>query len=160
AAHTISVVSGATYGANADAIGITDVGANGFSFIDKLNAASSPTDLAWAVAHNVSHEPMHAFGVGDHPDGGDSIDAGSANWSSLTDPNAQFGPAATQLLLASQYGRLSTGSFPGLGAELLNPGGTPVDGDEVLSQPVPEPATVAVWAFGACGGLLLLRRRT
>ncbi len=161
ALHTISVVSGASYAANPAAIGITDVGNNGFSFIDKLDYATNPTDLAWAEAHNISHELMHAFGIGYHPDGGNYVDAGTASWATLIDPNSQFGPAATQLLLASQYGTISsvgsTGS--GLGAELLNPEGTKIDGDEVLPQAIPEPATLAVWAFGAFAGMMVMRRR-
>src|SRR5439155_15323318 len=111
----ISVVANTSFPSNPNAIGITDVGANGFSFIDKLNYASNPTDLAWAVAHNISHELMHAFGIGYHPDDGVYVDAGTATWSTLADPNAQFGPSATQLLLASQYGTLSSSSA-GLGA--------------------------------------------
>jgi hypothetical protein len=162
ALHTLSVVSGTSYGPNPGAIGITNVGGNGFGFIDKLDYASNPTDLAWAVAHNVSHELMHAFGVGYHPDGGNAVDAATANWSSLTDPNMQFGSAATQLLLASQYGTLSdNSSVGGVGAEKLNPDGTKTDGDQELDAvPAPEPATVAMWAFGALGGLLVLRRRS
>src|SRR5262249_40432595 len=136
--HTLSVVSGTSFAENANAIGITNVGANGFSFIDKLNYATNPTELAWAVAHNVSHELMHAFGVGYHPDDGNVIDAGTASWSLLSDPNAQFGPNATHLLLASQYGTLAGGGGSGLGAEMLNPMGTKVDGDEVQPQAVPE----------------------
>jgi MYXO-CTERM domain-containing protein len=157
--HTLSVVSGTSYGANPGAIGITDVGANGFSFIDKLSYASNPTDLAWAVAHNIAHELMHAFGIGYHPDSGNYVDAGTASWSLLTDPNAQFGPAATQLLLASQYGTLSSSPVAGLGAEMLNPKATKIEGDEVLPQPVPEPATMAIWGLAALGSLVLLRRR-
>jgi hypothetical protein len=160
AQHTLSVVSGTSFGPNPDAIGITNVGGNGFGFIDKLNYASNPTDLAWAVAHNISHELMHAFGIGYHPDGGNSVDAATANWAALIDPSMQFGPQATQLLLASQYGTLSDGtSGTGVGAELLNPG-TKVDGDQELVVPAPEPATVAMWAFGALGGLMTIRRRS
>lgn len=158
ALHTISVASGLSDPSNPNAIGLTDVGGNGFSFIDKLDYATNPTDLAWAIAHNVSHEMMHAFGIGYHPDGGNYVDAASASWSTLTNPNTQFGPAATQLLLATQYGTLSgSTSAGGVGAELLNPGGTTVDGDEVLATP--EPATMVMWAFGALGGLVVLRRR-
>ena len=160
ALHTISVVSGTSYGANSAAIGITDVGNNGFSFIDKLGYATNPTDLAWAEAHNIAHELMHAFGVGYHPDSGNYVDAGTASWATLIDPNSQFGPAATQLLLASQYGTLSSGSTgSSFGAELLNPTGTKIDGDEVLPQPIPEPVTMAIWAIGAFGGMIVLRRR-
>ena len=67
-AHEISVVSGTSYPANPGAIGITDVGASGFSFIDKLSYATTPDQLAWAVAHNASHELMHALGVAVHAD--------------------------------------------------------------------------------------------
>jgi hypothetical protein len=44
------------------------VGGNGFSFIDKLSYATTPDQLAWAVAHNVAHELMHSFGVAIHPE--------------------------------------------------------------------------------------------
>src|SRR5262249_51245370 len=64
ASHMLSVVAGTSYTANPDAIGITDVGRNGFSFIDKLTYANSVDQLEWAVAHNVTHELMHAFGGG------------------------------------------------------------------------------------------------
>jgi hypothetical protein len=161
ALHTLSVVSGLSYAANPSAIGITNVGGNGFSLIDKLDYATNPTDLAWAVAHNVSHELMHAFGIGYHPDGGNYVDAATANWSTLIDPNAQFGPAATQLLLTSQYGTLTgSTSGTGVGAEVLNPLNNKVDGDEVIAAvPAPEPAAMAMWTLGALGGLVMLRRR-
>jgi hypothetical protein len=72
----------------------------------------------------------------------------------------QFGPSATQLLLASQYGTLGDGtSVTGVGAEMLNPEGTKIDGDQELAVPAPEPVTVAIWAFGALGGLVVIRRR-
>ena len=160
ALHTLSVASGLPDPPNPNAIGLTNVGGNGFSFIDKLNYATNPTDLAWAVAHSISHELMHAFGIGYHPDGGNSIDAASATWSTLTDPNTQFGPAATQLLLASQYGTMGGSSGSGAGAQLLNHEGTKVDGDmKLLEVPAPEPAAVAMWIVGAFGGLALFRRR-
>jgi hypothetical protein len=162
ALHTLNVVSGTSYGPNPNAIGITNVGGNGFGFIDKLDYASNPTDLAWAVAHNISHELMHAFGIGYHPDGGNYVDAATANWSSLIDPTMQFGPQATQLLLASQYGTLGGGTSMGsVGAEQLNPQGTRIDGDQELDAvPAPEPATVAMWTFGTLGGLMVIRRRS
>jgi hypothetical protein len=159
ALHTLSVASGLLDPSDPNAIGLTTLGGNGFSFIDKLNYATNPTGLAWAVAHSISHELMHAFGTGYHPDGGSSIDAASATWSTLTDPNTQFGPAATRLLLASQYGTLGGSSGLGVGAQLLNHEGTKVDGDmELLAVPAPEPAAVAIWVVGAFGGLALFRR--
>ncbi|WP_240906966.1 hypothetical protein [Paludisphaera rhizosphaerae] len=153
ATHMMSVVSGASYSGNANAIGITDVGNNGFSFIDKLNYASNEDQLSWAVAHNVSHELMHAFGIGQHPDQtGDYIDAGTANWSLLTNSNATFSPSAVSLLQNVDASSVSVGL---LGAEELH-----LDGDQILAAPVPEPATVAVWMIAGLGGVLTLRRRT
>jgi hypothetical protein len=148
----MSVVSGASYPGNSDAIGITDVGNNGFSFIDKLNYASNEDQLSWAVAHNVAHELMHAFGVGQHPDDtGTHVDAGVASWSLLTDPNATFSPTAASLLQNVDAGPINTGL---IGAEELH-----VDGDQMLAAPVPEPSTVAVWVVAGLGGALTLRRR-
>ena len=82
------------------AIGISDVGGNGFSFIDKLDGVKTVDELSWAVAHNVAHELLHAWGVGDHPDtSGAYLDSATASWSLLTDPNATFSPAAIQTFL-------------------------------------------------------------
>lgn len=166
----MSVVSGASYGPNPNAIGITQVGGDGFSFIDKLNYASNADQLSWAVAHNVAHELMHGFGVGSHPDTtGDHVDSAVADWKLLTDPNAKFSPAAVSLMNASGLNGADTGT---LGAEILKSGllsaqcyckfcdGVKgVDGEQVLATPVPEPATVAVWMVGLVGGLALHRRR-
>jgi hypothetical protein len=162
-------VSGASYGPNPDAIGITQVGDSGFSFIDKLNYASNPDQLSWAVAHNVAHELMHAVGVASHPDvTGNYIDAASADWKLLTDPNTSFSPAAVSLIKSAMANGADVGS---LGAEILKSGVlsahcycrfcdnlSGVDGEQVLATPVPEPATVAVWMAGLVGGLLLHRR--
>jgi hypothetical protein len=143
--HTLSVVSGTSYAVNPNAIGITDVGNNGFSFIDKLSYANSIQDLAWALAHNISHELMHAFGVAVHHDTtGNYLDAASASWSLLTNPNTTFSPAAAQDILAHNYGR--TTSSGGLGLEVSLP-----------PDPVPEPATIAFWTL--TGAALLCHRR-
>ena len=92
--HTLSVVSGLSYAANANAIGITDVGHDGFGFLDKLKLRDRLDELAWAVAHNVSHELMHAFGVATHADPtGTYIDSATATWGLLTDPQSTFSPA-------------------------------------------------------------------
>ncbi|WP_165221384.1 PEP-CTERM sorting domain-containing protein [Aquisphaera insulae] len=183
APHMMSVVSGTSYPGNTGAIGITDVGANGFSFIDKLNYANTPDQLAWAVAHNLSHELMHALGVATHPDTtGQYLDSAIASWSMLTDPNTKFSPAAVQMMQAANGG-LTSGTS--LGAELLKLSKHPVncncqfcqmmrreglntnlilkglgaDGEQLLEAPVPEPATILIWSVAGIGGLAIARRR-
>ncbi len=150
--HTISVVSGLSYAPNPNAIGITDVGHDGFGFIDKLRYATSPDQLAWAVAHNVAHELMHAFGVGIHPDQtGQYLDAASASWSLLTDPNAGLSPGAAKLIAATGFG-------PAVGS-LSDPGrtGSGIDGgQEILA--VPEPTALAAWFVVALGAFWLRSR--
>jgi hypothetical protein len=160
ALHTMSVVSGGSYGPSPSTIGITDVGANGFSFIDKLAYATTPDQLAWAVAHNLSHELMHALGVGNHPDAtGNYLDAATASWQMLTDPNTRFSPAAVQLisqLLASGSGSPISGAATG--TQLLH--GLGIDGAQALEAPVPEPSTIAIWTVVAVGGMVATRRQS
>jgi hypothetical protein len=155
AQHMISVVSGTSYPGNPGAIGITDVGANGFSFIDKLSYASNPTELEWAVAHNVSHELMHALGVAVHADTtGTYLDTGTATWQMLTDPKTKFSPEAIQLIQSAMAGSNgASGSFNG--AQQMGR----VEGDQLLAQPVPEPCTMALWSVTTVGGLAFVRRR-
>jgi hypothetical protein len=151
ALHTLSVVSGLSYAPNPNAVGITDVGASGFSFIDKFAYATTPDQLEWAVAHNVTHELMHAFGVAVHHDQtGNYLDAATAQWSLLTDPNATLSSAAVQDIIAHNIGRNGSNSLA-TGAELI-------DGDEEILATVPEPATIAFWGL-ATAGLLIARRR-
>ncbi|MHC5540150.1 PEP-CTERM sorting domain-containing protein, partial [Singulisphaera rosea] len=148
--HTLSVVSGASYGPNQNAIGITDVGNNGFGFIDKLGQAQSLTDLQWAVAHNVSHELMHAFGVSVHHDQtGQYLDAATASWSMLTDPNTTFSQATIDDLRSRRFTPVPTGY---LGPQMI-------DGDLEILNPVPEPTTVAMWGVAATIALMGRRRK-
>ena len=153
--HTLSVVSGASYGPNANAIGITDVGSNGFGFIDKLSYGNDINSLEWAVAHNVSHELMHAFGVGQHPDStGNFIDAATASWNLLTNPNATFSSGAVTAIQATNFGNVTSSV---LGAQGLAKN---VDGDQqILAATVPEPATIAVWGLLAACAVVCQRRR-
>lgn len=150
--HTISVVSNTGYGATPDAIGVANVGGNGFNFIDKLTGAQSVSDLEWAVAHNIAHELMHAFGVDVHHDQtGTYLDAATASWSLLTDPNTTFSPAAVQDILSHNFGRGATSS--GTGAELI-------DGDQqIAAAPVPEPSTIVGWLAAGAGAWAIRRRR-
>jgi hypothetical protein len=151
--HTISVVSGASYGPNPAAIGITDVGGSGFGFVDKLSYGTTVDQLEWAVAHNVSHELMHAFGVGVHPDQtGNYIDAATASWDLLTNPNTTFSSAAVSMIQATNFGVATSNVINGVGAQV-------VDGDqEIIAAPVPEPATLAVWTLVLGAGVLYQRK--
>ncbi|WP_435005893.1 hypothetical protein P12x_003642 [Tundrisphaera lichenicola] len=142
AAHTLSVVSNASNPDNPGAIGITTVGGNGYTFLDKFGYASNPSQLATAVGHNVAHELMHAFGLANHPEtGGPYVDAATATFTSLADPNTTFSPAAASLL--------STLDFQSTG-ESISSGSQIIDGAQTLvpdASPVPEPSTVAIWAL-------------
>lgn len=155
--HTLSVVSGAFYGPNTAAIGITDVGRNGFGFIDNLKYATNPDQLAWAVAHNISHELMHAFGVGIHPDTtGNYIDAATATWNLLTSADTTFSPAARDLIAKTNFGAFS--SSAGVGNETLSLPFQP-DGEQEVLATVPEPSTVAAWSVVLAGALVVRRKR-
>jgi hypothetical protein len=139
--HVLSIVSGSQYTSNPDAIGITVVGGSGFGFIDKLKYADSLQDLEWAVAHNVSHELMHAFGVAVHHDQtGQFLDAATASWDLLKNPAATFSPDAINDILAHRYA--PNGASGTAGEQSL-------DGDQELlaPRPVPEPATLAFWGL-------------
>jgi hypothetical protein len=149
-AHTLSVVSNTSYGANREAIGISDVGGSGFSFIDKLGGAKTVDELAWAVAHNVAHELLHAWGVGEHPDKtGAYLDTATASWSLLLDPDARFSPAAIESFLAGDS-ELAERIEMGSAAQLLGP---------ISPQPVPEPTTLAFWSCAAIAVVLQRRGR-
>jgi hypothetical protein len=143
AAHTLSVVSNSASAAvNSSAIGLSYVGVNGFSFIDQAaKLVSSVDQLEWVVAHNVSHELMLAFGVGENYDkSGNFIDAGVANMSMLLNPNATFSQGAAQALL----GNSGAPSMPA--AQVIAP------------TAVPEPSTIALWVV-ALGGLVAIKGR-
>ncbi len=178
-AHTMSVVSGASYNANPNAIGITDVGNDGFSFIDKFGSAKNSDELAEAIGHNIAHELMHAFGIAQHPDQtGTYLDAATASWSILTNPNTMFSPQAAKLLSTMDF-------FSGPGKEFTQGVGG-ISGLELLTEhhphfctcplctalrklkaaaaqaigpdaaPVPEPTTLALW--GLAGALAIAAR--
>jgi len=151
ALHTISLVSNTTSASLPSAIGMTQVGGNGFSFIN-VSAPSAQTvdQLEWIVAHNISHELMLAFGVPEKYDTtGNYLDAKMASYSMMVNPSATFSPAAaqalTQALLASQN---VTGSSNQLGAQNLT------------ESPVPEPTTLAIWALAATALFVAQRTRS
>jgi hypothetical protein len=146
AAHTLSLVSNTTSNSVPGVIGMTQVGGSGFSFIDQeAKTAQTPDQLAWIVAHNISHELMLAFGVGENYDQtGNYIDARNANFAMMVSPNSTFSPGAIQALLSTNL------SAPqgNLGAQ------------EIVQQPVPEPTTVIFWFSAGLGGILLHRARS
>ena len=134
AAHTMSLVSNTSYPANKDAIGITDVGNDGVSFIDKFQT-NNLDQLEWAVAHNMAHELMHTFGGDHHDTTGTYLDGASATWDLLTNPNTVFGPDSVKELLSHDFKqRYDRG------------GSTSAEELEITPSPVPEPATVLLWS--------------
>jgi hypothetical protein len=129
-----------------NSIGTTDVGGNGFSFIDKeAKSAQSLDQLQWIVAHNVAHELMLAFGVPEKFDqSGNFIDSTNANWGMITSPSATFSPAAAGAINQALQAQDSSGAGS-QHAQNIDP------------QTVPEPATFAAWGLGFAA-LALYRR--
>lgn len=159
ATHTLSVVSGVSYAPNPNAIGITDVGMNGVGLIDKLGYADDPQSLASAVAHNVSHELMHAFGVAIHHDQtGQYLDAATANWSMLTSASTTFSQAAADEMAAMLKMAHLNPSNQLLGNTQILRTGAEVYEMQLGPQPVPEPTTVAAWTL-VLGAVAYQRRK-
>lgn len=147
AAHVMSIVSGTSSLYTSGAIGLTDVGRNGFSFIDQIAKSSQNVDqLEYILAHNVAHELMLAFGVPEvHDQSGDYIDSTKANLAMMLDPNATFSPSAAADLLSRNFqDAVPMGAF---------------QPQVVGAQPVPEPATLVLWGLAATGALVACRRR-
>ena len=126
---------------------MTQIGGSGFSFVDQeAKSAQTLDQLEWIVAHNISHELMLSFGVGENYDQtGNYIDARNANWAMMVDPNASFSQAASQALQAALASN-STGSTNMQGAQVID------------GQSVPEPTTVACWLVGLSAAALMRRK--
>ncbi len=157
AAHTMSVVSGTQNPASPDAVGVTQVGRDGFTFIDKLLYAASIDDLKWAVAHNLAHELMHAFGVDRHDPTGGYLDSAVTDWSTLTDPNALFSPDAIRELAQRDFKQV--GTLTTIGAQHVDHGAECSHCLGRFAAPVPEPATWMAWGLGLLAVLALHQRR-
>ena len=137
AAHTLSVVSNSSSIPFPNAIGTTNLGGSGFSFIDReAQVSSSVGQLEQILAHNLAHELMLAFGVPEKFDQtGNYLDATNAKWSMITSPSSTFSPAASQAInQALEASRQAGGIAPS--AQYISP------------EPVPEPATFLAWGFG------------
>jgi hypothetical protein len=149
ALHTLSLVSNTVSAPMASAIGMTQVGHNGFSFIDQIAPSAQSLDqLQWITAHNISHELMLAFGVPENYDQtGKFIDSTVANWSMMVSPNSTFSPAASQAIAQALAQQNNGGSGYQLGAQ------------ELTSAAVPEPATWAIWGL-AVTAVVLWRRNS
>ncbi len=148
AAHTLSLVSNTNAKLDGTAIGMTEVGGSGFSFINNIApSAQNLTQLQLITAHNISHELMLAFGVTENYDTtGNYIDARNANWSMMTDPNAAFSPAAAQALLSKNF--QSNIDYSTQGAQVIDP------------QQVPEPTTIAFWVLAGTAAIISQRKRS
>jgi hypothetical protein len=149
ALHTISLVSNTASAALASAIGMTQVGQSGFSFINQIAPSAQSLDqLEWIVAHNISHEMMLAFGVPENYDQtGNYIDAKMANWAMMVNSASTFSPGAAQAISQALAVQNNGSTGYGLGAQ------------EVSAAAVPEPATLTLWAAGAAALLVISRMR-
>ncbi len=147
ALHTLSLVSNTAAASLSNAIGMTQLGESGFSFIDQIAPnAQNLNQLEWIAAHNISHELMLAFGVGENYDQtGNYIDARNANWSMMVNPNATFSTAAAAAINQALANQGSIGT-------------TSLQDAQVLPPPIPEPSTVVLWTF-ATAGLVWYRSR-
>jgi hypothetical protein len=151
ALHTLSLVSNTSAASLPSAIGMTQVGANGFSFIDHIaSSAQSIDQLEWIVAHNISHELMLAFGVPENYDTtGNFVDARTANWAMMVSPTSTFSTAASQALDQALAAQNSSNLGSQLGAQLV--------GSE---SPVPEPTTIALWTAAGAAIVIAKRRKS
>lgn len=167
ASPMISVVSGVSYkdDKNGDIAGITYVNSSGFSFIDKLNNAENPEQLALVLAHNVAHELMHTFGVYEHTKTSEYLDGERGGWDLMTNPDTKFSPEAVALMKPS-IERLSDRGVTGdVAAQLLSEDEQAAMGPDFMTiagseAPVPEPSTIAVWTISGLFAGFTIRRRS
>jgi hypothetical protein len=148
ALHTVSLVSNTASATLSSAIGMTQVGGNGFSFIDQIAPSAHSLDqLEWIAAHNISHELMLAFGVPENFDkSGNFIDSKIADWAMMVNANSTFSPDASQAITQALSSQTPAGITDQLGAQEVNP------------APIPEPTTIAIWGLAAIA-LAISRRR-
>jgi hypothetical protein len=139
ALHTISLVSNTSAATLPSAIGMTQVGGNGFSFIDQIAPSAHSLDqLEWIAAHNISHELMLAFGVPENFDkSGNYVDSKIADWAMMVNANSSFSPDASQAITQALASQNQAGFTDQLGAQEVNP------------APIPEPTTIAMWGLAA-----------
>jgi hypothetical protein len=150
ALHTISLVSNTGSSTLPSAIGMTQVGSNGFSFIDQIAPSAHSLDqLEWIVAHNVSHELMLAFGVPENYDTtGNYVDSKLANWAMMVNPSSTFSAAASQAITQALASQNQTSFGTALGAQEVNPS----------PAAIPEPTTVAMWGLAVLALFVSQRR--
>ena len=149
AAHTLSLVSNTSASLLPTAIGMTDVGANGFSFIDQqAKSAQSLDQLEWIVAHNISHELMLAFGVGENYDTTGQLHRRPERQPVDDDqPDRDVQPGRGHALNQAIAAQDSSGATSSQFAQVL------------VAQAVPEPSSIALWGLLALGGLATAKRR-
>lgn len=164
--HALSIVNGTAIGedpATSTIIGLTEVGGDGFSFLNHLGTAKDANELAVMLSRNITHELMHAFGVGSHPDQtGQYIDSAVAASDLLTRDVARLSPEAVQRIISADA------SF-GDGTSAYSqsyPEGNPNHCSSCrraaqvrAAQTVPEPTTVAFWGLAGVAAVAYRRRR-
>ncbi|CAN5883868.1 hypothetical protein BH23PLA1_BH23PLA1_00650 [soil metagenome] len=163
AAHTLSVVADSYYPGNSNAIGVADLKGDGFTFIDAFSPARDLDSLTWAVAKNVAHELMHAFGGDHHDETGRYLDAGIMSWDVLLKPEVTvFSPDSVAELARLDFqdrSELASLGFQGADGHKQRCGCQICHGGPLMQQTVPEPTTVALWSLAAMGLIVVGRRR-
>lgn len=163
AAHTLSVVANGGFPGNDRAIGIADLGGDGFTFIDKFTEADTLAELETSIAKNVAHELMHTFGVDHQDSSGQYLDAAVNSWNTLFDTNTAFGPDAVAKLAAANFqDRFDSITLAGLheasSAHRLGTCSCHLASPLGAQQAVPEPTTVALWSVIIVGAVVAHRR--
>ncbi|MFO0960240.1 MAG: hypothetical protein U0800_22835 [Isosphaeraceae bacterium] len=168
AQHNISVIGGATYDGSRDILGMTYVGGSGYSYMDNFQngVIDSRDKLETALARNISHELMHAFGGGHVHDSGLWVDSATTTWDNLVspDPNANvFSTEAANNITALLNGTktLDTGALASgehVDGHIIN--GRHADGQQIAASPVPEPSTWIVFGLVAAPASLGVRGGT
>jgi MYXO-CTERM domain-containing protein len=160
AAHTLSVVANGGFPGNDRAIGIADIGGDGFSFIDKFTEADTVDELETSVAKNVAHELMHAFGVEHQDTTGNFLDAATNTWDALFDKSTTFGPDAVAKLAAADFqDRYDSVMMAGMHQTSDSHQAGTCSCQLASAQAVPEPATIAIWSILGIGAIVAHRRR-
>ena len=129
-----------------------------------VHKVANVDDLEWAVARNVAHELLHAFNVGHHDTSGTYLDAAVANWDMLLSPDTKFSEDAVADLrtqIAAGIPESATSAIGSFGQHIAASSTCAhcIAAQRIDVQPVPEPATIAMWTVGVALAFVAHRKR-